>query len=425
MINEDCCKAYSKILNDELREATGCTEPIAIALAAAKARQVLGVEPEKVVLNCSGNIIKNVKAVVIPNAGGQKGIPTAAILGIVAGDADKNLQVISFVADDAVEKLNEARNRIDVKVNLAQNVPTLYIEVIASKGDESAEVTLAVSHTNIAKIVKNGEVLVDNPYEVSGNEFSKEYELLNLDDIIEYATTADLSDVTEVLERQIVDNSAIGQEGLDNCYGEKVGRTLLECYDTNDISIRAIAKAAAGSDARMNGCPMGVVINSGSGNQGMTVSIPVIEYAKEYNVSHEKLLRALALANLVALHQKQFIGYLSAYCGVTSAAAGAASGICWLLGGDKDVIGNTVSNTVAIIGGMVCDGAKSSCAGKICMALQTALLSMRMAFKDRHFKYGEGMVKKTPNDTIKAYGRMGKVGMKETDVEILNIMLED
>ena len=424
MLSEEVFCTYTALLKSELVEATGCTEPIALALAAAKARQTLGVMPEEVEIHCSGNIVKNVKAVVVPNSGGKKGIPAAALLGIVAGNADASLQVISKVDDEGRRRLDEAIKSVKVKIILAENVPPLYIRVKVLRGEESAEVEISQTHSNITRICKNDCVIFEKKCENDQAALGITTELLNLKDIIEYAETVDLDDIRETLERQIADNTAISAEGLRNCYGEQVGRTLLEEYG-NSIIIRARAAAAAGSDARMNGCPMPVVINSGSGNQGMTVSLPVVEYAKEIGADHDTLLRALALANLVALHQKKYIGYLSAYCGAVSAAAGAGCGVCWLLGGDYEQISGTLVNAMASIGGMVCDGAKSSCAGKISLSIEAALLGMKMAMKGRHYRPGEGIVKNDIDDTVKAVGRMGKEGMKSTDLEILHIMLED
>ena len=423
MISREVYDEYTALLKNELIEATGCTEPIALALAAAKARQTLGQMPEEVEVYCSGNIVKNVKAVVVPNSGGLKGIKVAALLGIVAGDADASLQVISHVDDEGRKALNEALEHVRVKVILAERVPPLYIRVKVRNGYNTAEIEIALAHTNVTRIIKNKEVLYSQDFDrdaVVGIETDK----MNINDIIEYAETVDLDDIRETIERQIADNTAISNEGLRNNWGERVGQTLLEEYG-NNIIIRARAAAAAGSDARMNGCAMPVVINSGSGNQGMTVSLPVIEYAKELNCDHDKLLRALVLANLMALHQKKYIGYLSAYCGAVSAGAGAACGICWLLGGTRKQIADTLVNAMATIGGMVCDGAKSSCAGKISLSIEAGIQGMKMAMKGLRYRPGEGIVKEDDDETVREVGRMGNAGMKGTDLEILHIMLEE
>ena len=423
MVSKQIYDVYTSLLKRELIEATGCTEPIALALAAAKARQTLGEMPEEVDIYCSGNIVKNVKAVVVPNSGGLKGIKVAALLGIVAGDADASLQVISHVDDEGRKALNEALKTVKVSVNLALRVPALYILIKVRKGDNTAEVEIALTHTNVTRITKNNEVIYEKHFGRSAVAGIRT-RLMSIDNIIEYAETVDLDDVRETIERQIADNTAISAEGLKNDWGERVGKTLLEEYG-DGIMTRARAAAAAGSDARMNGCAMAVVINSGSGNQGMTVSLPVIEYAKELNCDHDKLIRALVLANLIALHQKKYIGYLSAYCGAVSAGAGAACGICWLLGGTRKQIADTLINTMATIGGMVCDGAKSSCAGKISLSIEAGLQGMKMAMKGLRYRPGEGIVKEDDDDTVRAGGRMGRIGMKRTDTEILHIMLEE
>lgn len=424
MLSDCTVKAYTEILEYELQEATGCTEPIALALAGAKCRKVLGCLPEKVEVFCSGNIIKNVKAVVVPNSGGLRGIDVAVLLGMIGGDSDRSLQVISDITDEHRKTLRHELLQDYVHVHLAENVPTLYIRIEAEAGQDSATVEIQQSHHNFTEISKNGEVISRHQAGDEHDVMAENKELMNVRDILEYAETADVELFREVIERQIRDNTAICAEGLKNPWGEQVGRTLLDHYGNDSVRIRARAAAAAGSDARMNGCPMPVVINSGSGNQGMTVSLPVIEYAKTYDIDHEKLLRALALANLLALHQKRYIGYLSAYCGAVSAAAGAVCGICWLKGGTYQQICDTLSSTIATIGGMVCDGAKSSCAGKISMSVECGWQSMEMAMEKRAYRPGEGLVKKDIEKTIESYGRMARDGMAGTDVEILNIMLE-
>lgn len=423
MLSEGVCKIYKSILEEELLEATGCTEPIALALVGAKVKKVLGGIPDRLDVYCSGNMIKNVKGVVVPNSGGLRGIDCAVLLGIVGGNPDDDLQVVSKVSDEDRLVLKQELAKKYVKTYLAQDVPTLYIRVVAYKGDDSCEVELQKKHTNVNKIIKNNEVIFDNHTDGNDNSVGSDRSILNIKDIIDYAENVDINDVKELILRQVKDNEAIALEGLKGGYGAEVGKTILEHSD--DVYSRAKAKAAAGSDARMGGCPMPVVINSGSGNQGMTISNAVNEFAKELAASEEKLIRALVIANLVAVHQKKYIGALSAYCGATSAATGAACGIAWLKGGDYDVISKTISNSIVSIGGMVCDGAKGSCASKIALALDSSLRAMDMAFKDRAFTYGEGLVKQDVEGTIQAVGRMAKDGMKQTDIEILNIMLED
>lgn len=412
---------YVNILNTELIPALGCTEPIALAYAAAKARDVLGTFPDRIRLCCSGNIIKNVKGVTVPNSGGLKGIDVAAALGAVGGNAENALEVLQGVTDADRKKAAELIAGGFCDCSLKEGVANLYIEARAEKGGEFAEVTIINTHTNITKIVKNGEVLEEHPADTTVKD-KLDKSKLNVCDIIEFADTVDLKDVRKVLMRQITCNSAISEEGLKNPWGAQVGRTLLETYG-DDIKIRARAAAAAGSDARMSGCALPVVINSGSGNQGMTASLPVIEYAKELGLSEEKLLRALVVSNLIALEQKKYIGSLSAYCGAVCAGCGAGAAITYMCGGSRAQIEKTIINTIANVGGIVCDGAKPSCAAKIAASVEAAILAHHMAMKDRAFSAGEGLVLETADDTIKSLGHVGRVGMKQTDVEILNIMI--
>ncbi len=390
---------YVKILENELVPALGCTEPIAIAYAAAKAREVLGEFPDHVEMRCSGNIIKNVKGVTVPNSDGQRGIDVAAILGIVGGDASRELEVLESVKPEDVEKTREV-----------------------CKGSHYAEVTIINRHTYITKIVKDDEVL----FEAAVSEESSNYvdkSLLNVKDILEFADTVNIDDVREVLKRQIDMNSAIADEGLIHPYGAQIGRTLLQVYG-DDVKIRAKARAAAGSDARMGGCSLPVVINSGSGNQGMTVSLPVIEFAKSLFCTEEQLYRAMVVSNLLAIHQKKYIGSLSAYCGAVSAACGSGAAITYLYGGSYEDISATIVNTIGNVGGIVCDGAKSSCAAKIASAVDAAILGHFLGRTHHWFQPGEGIVQKDVEGTIKSMGYIGRVGMKDTDKQILNIMID-
>ena len=414
--------SYVKILKNELVPALGCTEPIAIAYAAAKAHEVLGQMPEKIELCCSGNIIKNVKGVKVPNSNGLKGIDVAATLGVVGGRADRELEVLEDVTEADIEKTKELVQQGFCTCTLKEGVDNLYIVAKVIAGEHSAEVTIVNRHTLISRIVKDGEVL----YQIAAHEDSPEYvdkSVLNVKDILEFADTVKIEDVKDILDRQITMNSAISDEGLNHPYGAQVGRTLLNDYG-NDVKIRARARAAAGSDARMSGCSLPVVINSGSGNQGMTVSLPVIEFAKEWNVSQDKLYRALVVSNLIAVHQKKYIGSLSAYCGAVSAGCGAGAAITYLSGGSYEDVSLTIVNTIGNVGGIVCDGAKSSCAAKIASAVDAAILAHYMGQHHRSFQPGEGIVREDVEDTIKSMGYIGRVGMKDTDTEILNIMID-
>ena len=419
--------AYVAILKTELVPALGCTEPIAIAFAAAKARDVLGSFPETIRVEASGNIVKNVQGVTVPNSGGLKGIDVAATLGAVGGDAEIGLEVLSKITEEQIKKTKELVDSGFCTCSLVDGKDNLYIRVTAKSGEDTAVVVVSEKHTNIAYVEKNGKVLIDvkstGVKTDAGNEANKS--LLSVRDIIRFADEVNIDDVRAVIERQIEYNTARSTEGLAREYGAKVGRTLEKLYDKNDVRVRARAAAAAGSDARMSGCPLPVVINSGSGNQGMTVSLPVIEYAKEWNVPHDKLIRALVLANLIALLQKRYIGSLSAFCGAVCAATGAGCGITYLHGGDEDAVARTITNTLADVGGIVCDGAKPSCAAKIASAVDAAILGFELGSREGvAFKSGEGLVKKSAEDTIRSFGRMGRDGMRSTDTEILHIMLE-
>lgn len=425
MISQEKHDNYLLILKSELIKALGCTEPIAIAYAAAKAKAVLGQMPNKIEIGCSGNIIKNVKGVVVPNTGGLIGISAAAIAGVVGGNAEKALQVLEGIKEENLTVIRQLLNDGFCSVYHLKGVENLYITAKAFSEEDYAEIHIQDSHTNIVKIIKNGATIFEN----RNDEASKEEELagdttlLTVQDILEFAETVDMNILRELLMGQIQMNTAISEDGLKNNYGANVGKTLLKYYG-NDVETRAKAKAAAGSDARMSGSALPVVINSGSGNQGITVSIPVIEYAKELNVSEDKLLKALIISNLISIHQKSQIGKLSAYCGAVSAAAGSAAGITYLYGGGYEELSRSIINTIANVGGMVCDGAKPSCAAKIASAVDAAILGHHLSIQGNVFKDGEGLVKDDVESTIKSIGRMGKKGMEGTDIEIINIMLE-
>lgn len=415
---------HLKILKEELVMALGCTEPIAIAYAAAKARQLLGEMPEHCTIHCSGNIVKNVMGVTVPNSGGLKGIDVAATLGIVGGNPELELAVLEGVSDEDRAQVRRLLKENFCTCKLIENVSTLYIVVELTAGEHTALVEIQNTHKNITRMEKDGINCIERVV-TSEEKVQKtgDRALLTVDNILEFADAASLEEIAPIITPQIECNMAICREGLEHSYGAEVGRVLLDGNNHPTVGLRARAYAAAGSDARMNGCPMPVVINSGSGNQGITVSIPVVIYAEENKASREKLLRALVVANLIAIHQKSYIGSLSAYCGVVSAACGAACGICYLLDYPRSVLRDTITNTIATVGGMVCDGAKSSCAAKISTALQTALLGMKMGVHSCTFQPGEGLVEEDVEDTISNIGRMGREGMKATDHEILNIML--
>ncbi len=420
-MKKEITTAYLQMLKQELIPALGCTEPIAIALAAAKAREILGQFPESLEIRCSGNIIKNVKSVVVPYSGGLKGIEAAATLGMIGGNPNGDLEVLSDITDQHRQQTQELLAADFTTCKLQENVDNLYVVATVRLNAEFAEVTIINRHTLISKIVKNGEVLFELPAHTAASNNSNKDSLLSVKSILKFANTVEIKAVKEVLDRQVKLNSEIATCGLDHDYGAQVGKTLIQNYG-NDTPTRAKAIAAAGSDARMSGCPKPVVINSGSGNQGLAVSLPVIEYANSLGVGEEKLYRALCISNLVAIHLKKNIGNLSAFCGAVSAASAAGAAITYLHDGTYEQISNTIINTMANIGGIVCDGAKPSCAAKIASSVDAAILGHVMSMKGHTFLRGEGIVQDDIESTIKSIGYVGRVGMKNTDLEILNIM---
>ena len=418
-------QAYVQILKEELVPAMGCTEPIALAYAAAKAREVLGEIPDEVKVEASGSIIKNVKSVIVPNTNHLKGIPAAATAGIIAGKAEKELEVIAEVTEEQIEEMKEFLKTRKITVEHVDHGITFEIIVTVTKGDSYAMVRIANYHTNIVHIEKDHKVLLDIPVEGESEEGLTDRSLLDVEDIWDFINTVEIDDIREVIGRQIEYNTAIADEGLRGDYGANIGRVLLETYGDADVKIRAKARAAAGSDARMNGCELPVIINAGSGNQGMTCSLPVLEYAKEFNSGEDKTYRALALSNLVAIHQKTGIGRLSAYCGAVSAGAAAGAGIAYLCGGGYEEVIHTVVNALAIVSGMVCDGAKASCAAKIAESVDAGILGYNMYIRGQQFYAGDGIVTRGVEATIHNIGRLGKDGMRETNEEIIKMMIEE
>ncbi|WP_066731771.1 L-cysteine desulfidase family protein [Bariatricus massiliensis] len=414
--------AYVQILKEELVPAMGCTEPIALAYAAAKAREVLGAMPDKVMIDASGSIIKNVKSVIVPNTNHLKGIPAAAVAGIIAGKAEKELEVIASVSEAEIAAMKKFLEEVPVQVRHIDNGITFEIIVTEYNGEDYAKVRIANYHTNIVLIEKNGEVLLEKEVQGESEEGLTDRSLLDMESIWDFVNTVDIEDVREVIGRQIAYNTAIAEEGLRGNYGANIGSVLLDMEGDN-LRTRAKAKAAAGSDARMNGCELPVIINSGSGNQGMTCSLPVIEYAEDMEAGEEKLYRALTLSNLVAIHQKTGIGRLSAYCGAVCAGAAAGAGIAYLCGGTYEDITHTVVNALAIVSGIVCDGAKASCAAKIAAAVDAGILGFNMYKRGQQFYAGDGIVTKGADSTIRNVGRLGKEGMRETNEEIIEIMV--
>ena len=416
--------AYVKILQEELVLAMGCTEPIAIAYAAALARKHLGMLPESVDIRVSSNIIKNVKSVVVPHTGGLRGIDAAAAAGVVVGDADQELEVLSAVPEERVPEIAAFLNRGIIHVAPTEGSCIFDIRIRVSAGEHSAAVRIAGAHTNVVYLEEDGKVLLDREYHDGKQADQTDHSILNVEDIVEFADTVDVERIRPTLDRQISCNMAIAEEGLKGSWGANVGSVLLNAYG-DSVHNRAKAMAAAGSDARMSGCELPVVINSGSGNQGLTASVPVIVYARDMGVSDEKMYRALAVSNLVTIHLKTGIGRLSAYCGATSAGCGAGAGIMYLKGGTASDIAHTVVNAVAINSGMICDGAKASCAAKIASAVEAGLLGMQMRLQGEQFYGGDGIVTKGVENTIDNVGRVARYGMAETDKEIIQIMVSD
>ncbi len=415
---------FVDILNTELKPAMGCTEPIAIAYCASIVKEVLGGLPTDVKIYVSGNIIKNVKSVKVPNTNGKVGIRVAAAIGLVAGDSRKELEVIANSKEEDVLKLESYMEEASITVYPVDNEHTLYIEIIGTLNDDVAKVIILDAHTNVYLVEKNNKVLYFNDKKVSNPVVTINKSVLNIHDIIEFANIVDIKDIKDVLDRQIEYNLAIANEGINGNYGANIGKTIMK-YANNDILTKCKAMAAAGSDARMNGCEMPVVINSGSGNQGITCSVPVITYAKHLNVSDELLYRALVVSNLTTIHIKNSIGKLSAFCGVVIAGAGCGAGIAYLEGGREREINHTIVNALGIISGVLCDGAKASCAAKIASSVEAGMLGYFM-FKDgNQFISGDGFIKKGVENTIKAIGELARVGMCETDKEIIQLMMKD
>lgn len=456
-LTKEVYQTYVDILKEELKPAFGCTEPIALAYCASYARDVLGARPERLCIEASGNIIKNVKSVIVPNTGGLKGIQAAAAAGVAAGVTERMLEVIAGVTEEQKKEIRSYLEETEFEVKPLEDGDKLDIRITASAGTDEAVVRIAKSHTNIVYVARNGVVQKDGMCRCGGETgageavkcgcaskeagavsesgcVSKEAEaaqepgageadrsLLTIEEIVAFADEADLSDVEEVIDRQIAYNYAIAEEGIANDWGANVGSVLLKTYG-NDVKTRAKAMAAAGSDARMSGCELPVVINSGSGNQGITVSVPVIVYAKEIGADEDRLKRALLVSNLIAVHIKYGIGPLSAFCGAVSAGCAAGCGIAYLLGGSVKEISHTLVNGLAIVSGIVCDGAKPSCAGKIASSVDAGILSYYMYQEGQQFYAEDGIVSKGVEATIRNIYRLGAKGMCETDDEIIRIM---
>lgn len=414
---------YLKILQEELVPATGCTEPIAIAYGAAKARELLGILPESVLVEASGNIIKNVKSVVVPNTNSLKGIEAAAAAGIVAGQSDKILEVISEVTPAQRAEIRAYLADHPIVVKPAEGDKVFDILITLRAGNNHVKLRISDYHTHIVYIEKNGEVLFQSGEVLSDSarDMLTDRSCLSVEGVLDFASTCNLEDVRALIERQIDYNYAIAEEGMRHSWGANIGSVLKEHYGVGIYS-RARYMAAAGSDARMSGCEMPVIIVSGSGNQGITASVPVVEYAKELNVSRDQMVRAVLLSDLLTIHLKTGIGRLSAYCGAVSAGCSAGAAIAYLHGGGFREIAHTLVNSLAIVSGMICDGAKASCAAKISAAVDAGLVGYSMFRSGQQFRGGDGIVTKGVEETIRNIGRLGRLGMRETDREIIRIM---
>ena len=417
-------RQYLDILREELRPAMGCTEPIALAYAGAKARQLLGSLPERIEAFVSGNIIKNVKSVIVPNTGGLHGIGPAICAGVVAGDPEQQLQVISRVTDAQRAQLAEFMDAVQLQIHPAQSELIFDIDLRMWAGTEYVRLRIVNHHTNIAYMEKNGKILLQHPITEASEDQLTDKSCLTIQRIVEFADCLDVEDVRSLVGEQIRCNMAIAREGLTNNWGANIGSVIL-ARQGQLLCKQAAAYAAAGSDARMSGCEMPVIILSGSGNQGITASVPVAVYAEALGASDEQLLRAVTLSDLVTIHQKTGIGRLSAYCGAISAGCGAGAGIAYLRGGDADAVAHTVVNAIAILSGTICDGAKPSCAAKIAAAVDAGILGCDMYLEHQQFYGGDGIVTKGADKTVVNVGRLAREGMKETDKTILKIMLDE
>ena len=425
MLTKETYQKYIQILQEELIPAMGCTEPVAIAYAGALCADILkqtGETIQRAMIEVSGNIIKNVKSVIVPHTGGLRGIESALAAGVSVGKPHVELEVLSFVQDEDLPKIQAFKDACPIEVRRSENEIVFEIVVALYSENHSAVVRVLDSHTNVVLKKLDDQVLYENKTVTKIKKADRSF--LTVEDIIEFANTVCIDDVKPTLDRQIECNMAIAEEGLKNAYGANIGKVYLQSYP-NDIVGKAKAYAAAGSDARMNGCEMPVIINSGSGNQGMTASIPVIVYAREYNLSQELLYRALCVSNLITIHLKAGIGTLSAYCGVVSAGAGAGCGIAYLQGGGFKEIAHTLVNALAMDSGVICDGAKASCAAKIALAVESGFLGLQMYKQGNQFYAGDGIVKKGVEQTIASVSRLAQEGMRETDKEIIRIMIDE
>lgn len=411
---------YVQILKEELVMAMGCTEPIAISYACAKATQVLDHLPDRIVVKASGSIIKNVKSVIVPHTNGLKGIEVAAAAGALYGDADAKLEVLSRATREQIEELPEYVQNTNITVQHIEQGHVFDLEIHVYYEQEHASVRIVDTHTNIVQIEKNWQVIFED--KTTSLELKADHSALIMKQIWDFSQTVDIDDVKEILDRQITCNMAIANEGIHNSYGANIGHVILN-MDSDCVKTRAKAYAAAGSDARMNGCELPVVINSGSGNQGITCCVPVVVYAKELDCTQEQLYRALVLSNLTAIYIKTGIGTLSAFCGAVSAGAAAGAGIAYLHNGTYKEIQHTIVNALAILSGTICDGAKASCAAKIASSIDAGIMGYYMYKNKQQFYAGDGIVAHSVDETIQNIGTLGSQGMLQTNDKIIEMMI--
>lgn len=411
---------YVQILKEELVMAMGCTEPIAISYACAKATQVLDHLPDRIVVKASGSIIKNVKSVIVPHTNGLKGIEVAAAAGALYGDADAKLEVLSSATREQIEELPEYVQNTNITVQHIEQGHVFDLEVHVYYEQEHASVRIVDTHTNIVQIEKNWQVIFED--KTTSLELKADHSALIMKQIWDFSQTVDIDDVKEILDRQITCNMAIANEGIHNSYGANIGHVILN-MDSDCVKTRAKAYAAAGSDARMNGCELPVVINSGSGNQGITCCVPVVVYAKELDCTQEQLYRALVLSNLTAIYIKTGIGTLSAFCGAVSAGAAAGAGIAYLHNGTYKEIQHTIVNALAILSGTICDGAKASCAAKIASSIDAGIMGYYMYKNKQQFYAGDGIIAHSVDETIQNIGTLGSQGMLQTNDKIIEMMI--
>lgn len=411
---------YVQILKEELVMAMGCTEPIAISYACAKATQVLDHLPDRIVVKASGSIIKNVKSVIAPHTNGLKGIEVAAAAGALYGDADAKLEVLSSATREQIEELPEYVQNTNITVQHIEQGHVFDLEIHVYYEQEHASVRIVDTHTNIVQIEKNWKVIFED--KTTSLEHKADHSALIMKQIWDFSQTVDIDDVKEILDRQITCNMAIANEGIHNSYGANIGHVILN-MDSDCVKTKAKAYAAAGSDARMNGCELPVVINSGSGNQGITCCVPVVVYAKELDCTQEQLYRALVLSNLTAIYIKTGIGTLSAFCGAVSAGAAAGAGIAYLHNGTYKEIQHTIVNALAILSGTICDGAKASCAAKIASSIDAGIMGYYMYKNKQQFYAGDGIVAHSVDETIQNIGTLGSQGMLQTNDKIIEMMI--